>query len=308
MLNGFTILFFPGLLFSVVLALFVAWVDRKVTARVQWRVGPPLLQPAYDLAKLMGKDTMIPMGAPRWLFLGAPILALSSSLLFSLVLWSANMHPGTPLIGDLMVVLYLTMMPGVAVILGGLASGTPHSVLGASREIKLLLGDELVMVMALTVVVIQTGGTLSLGSIKTYQQSYGVIAGTPSGAIALVLGVLAMQAKLALVPFDASEAETEIMGGTLMAYSGPPLAFFKLSQWVMRAMLPLLLVHCFWGGIDFNGWAPLVGLGKMTAFWVIIILIRNTNPRVRVDQALRFFVIWGGALGVIALILALLGY
>lgn len=308
MLNAITILLFPGLIFTLALSLFVAWVDRKVTARVQWRVGPPLLQPAYDLAKLMGKDTVIPKDAPRWLFLGAPIAALSAALLFSMVLWSANLHVARPIIGDLIVVLYLAMVPALAITLGGLASGSPHSVLGASREIKLLIVDDLVIILALLVAVIQAGGTFSLGALLEYQRNYGVIAASPSGAIALIIAVLAMQAKLALVPFDTSEAETEIMGGTLVAYSGPPLAFFKLSQWVMRAMLPLLLVHCFWGGIVFEGWHILAGLGKVAVFWVIMILLRNTNPRVRVDQALRFFAIWGGLLGIIAIILAQLGY
>ncbi|MCK5148404.1 NADH-quinone oxidoreductase subunit H [bacterium] len=309
MMDTINILIFPGLIFTIILALFVAWVDRKVTARVQWRVGPPLLQPLFDFTKLMGKETMIPGQATAWLFYAAPIMALTGALVFSFTLWNANLYPDNSMVGDLIVVVYLAMIPSVAFMLGGLVSGSPHSVLGASREIKLLLGDELIIVMALMVVIIQSGGSIKLGAILDYQRTYGAVAWSPSGMIALILAILAMQAKLALVPFDMSEAETEIMGGTLVAYSGPLLAFFKLTQWIMRAMLPLLLVHCFWGGIIFSSWVSiLAGLGKLLVFWVIMILIRNTNPRVRIDQALKFFTVWGGCLGVLAMILAMLGY
>lgn len=308
MMDGFHILLFPGVVFTVALALVVAWVDRKVTARVQWRVGPPLWQPALDLAKLMGKEATLPLGAPRWLFLGAPLAALASALLFSYMLWSANLDRAQDGLGDLIAILYLGMIPSISVMLGGLAAGSPQSVLGASREIKLFLADELVFILALMVAVIKAGGALKLAQLLNYQQNYGLVAASPSGVIALILAVLAMQAKLTLVPFDMAEAETEIMGGTLTTYAGPPLAFFKLSQWIMRAVLPLLLVHCFLGGIAFEGWRVLAGLGKLVALWVVIILIRNTSPRVRIDQAFRFFVLYGGLLGVVAVVLAMLGY
>jgi len=110
-----------------------------------------------------------------------------------------------------------------------------------------------------------------------------------------------MQAKLALVPFDASEAETEIMGGVLIEYSGMLLAIFKLTKTMLMVALPLFLITLFWQGFNF------VSLWKYVVLLVIIVLIRNTNPRVRIGQAVRFF--WGKMtmLAVLAVLLAIKG-
>ena len=107
-----------------------------------------------------------------------------------------------------------------------------------------------------------------------------------------------MQAKLCLVPFDMSEAETEIMGGVLIEYSGMLLGIFKLTKIMMLVALPVFLTTVFWGG--FSIW-------KYVVLLVIIILMRNTNPRVRIDQAMRFF--WGKMtlIASVAVLLAVLG-
>ena len=107
-----------------------------------------------------------------------------------------------------------------------------------------------------------------------------------------------MQAKLGLVPFDASEAETEIMGGIFIEYSGILLGVLKLTRFMMMAAVPLFLITVFWAG--FSVW-------KYAVLLVIIILMRNTNPRVRIDQAMRFF--WGKmtAIALIAVLLAVMG-
>ena len=116
-----------------------------------------------------------------------------------------------------------------------------------------------------------------------------------------------MQAKLALVPFDAPEAETEIMEGTYIEYSGVPLAIYRLTRAMMLFVLPIFLVTLFMGGITFSGWHILWGILKYVLLLVIIVLIRNTAPRVRIDQAMKFF--WGPmtALAVLGIIFASLG-
>ena len=110
-----------------------------------------------------------------------------------------------------------------------------------------------------------------------------------------------MQAKLTVVPFDAPEAETELTGGAYMEYSGPPLAMFKLTRAMMLFTMPVFLVTVFCGGIP-----PWLGLPAYVLLIVVVVLIRNTTPRVRVDQAVRFF--WGpvtiAALAAIGLALA----
>lgn len=299
---------FPGFLFTAVVGLLVSWIDRRVTGRVQWRVGPiSPFQNFYDLIKLMGKETIVPAGGSKLTFLLAPLFGLAAVTIVSTLIWRTIILPKETFIGDLIVVLYLLAIPSLAVIMGGFASKNPLASLGASREMKLILAYELPFILAALVPVIQAGMKIQLGEILRYQTNSGMVLGSFSGTIAFLVAILCMQAKLALVPFDAPEAETEIMEGTYIEYSGVPFAVYKLTRAMMLFVLPMFLVLIYWGGIVFSGWHILWGILKYVALVVIIVLIRNTAPRVRIDQAMRFF--WGKMtiIAVVALILALLG-
>jgi NADH-quinone oxidoreductase subunit H len=114
--------------------------------------------------------------------------------------------------------------------------------------------------------------------------------------------LLAIQAKLGLVPFDIAEAEQEIMSGPYIEYSGPVLAMFKITRAMMLFVLPLFLITMLWGGIA-SWWS----VPKFLAVIVLIILIKNTNPRVRIDQALKFFWTAVTALSGAGLVLAMFG-
>ena len=300
-------LIFPGFLFTAIVGMLASWIDRKVTARVQWRVGPPLLQPLYDFVKLLGKETVIPRGCSKATFLLAPLFGLMAATFVSAQVWAAMLWPDKGFAGDLIVVVYFLIFPLLAVIIGGFASKNPIASLGASREMKLLLADELPFLLAVLVPVIHAEGTIQLGDLFHYQQTYGWVFGSFSGVIAIIVAVITMQAKLTLIPFDIPDAETEIMSGPYVEYSGPPLAIFKLTRWMMLFTLPMVLVLLFLGGMKFQGWDILWSILKYVALLVLIILIRNTNPRVRIDQAVRF--LWGPVtiLGIIAVVLAFLG-
>lgn len=303
----FYFVIFPGFLFTAVAGLLASWIDRKVTARVQWRVGPPWWQNFADFIKLLGKETIVPQGSSRATFLLAPIFGLAAVTIVSTLLWLTIINPASTFIGDLIVVLYLLTIPAIAVIIGGFASRNPLASLGASREMKLILSYELPFILVCLVPVIQAGGTIRLGEILNYQINNGMVLGSLSGGLAFIVAILCMQAKLTLVPFDIPEAEQEIMAGPYIEYSGPTLAVFKLTRQMMLFVVPMFLVVLFLGGIIFSGWHILWGILKYVILLVIIVLIRNTNPRVRIDQAVRFF--WGPMtlLAIIAVLLALLG-
>jgi len=303
----FSFLIFPGFLFTAVIGCLASWIDRKVTARVQWRVGPPILQPFYDLVKLSGKETIVPRGGAKLTFLTTPIVALSAITLVSTLTWRVLLSPQTTFIGDLIVVIYLLTIPSIALIISGAASGNPLASLGASREMKLILGYELPFILAIFVPVIKAGGIIRLGDLLAWQRVNHIFLGSLSGFIAFIVAILCMQAKLGLVPFDAPEAETEIIAGPYIEYSGTPLALYKLTRWMMLFVVPMFLVLIFMGGINFSGWHILWGILKYVLLLVIIVLMRNTNPRLRIDQAMKFF--WGPITGlaIIATILALLG-
>jgi len=309
-----------GFLLTAVIGLVASWIDRKVTARVQYRVGPPLLQPAIDIVKLLGKETVIPAGASRFAFLAAPLLGLAGVIAVSTLLWVNNFHPSEAeagFMGDLIVVVYLLTLPSLSIILGGFASRNPLASIGASREMKLILSYELPFVLAVLVPVVKSGYALKLGAILEAQQG-GVFIGSWSGLLAFVVVMMCVQAKLALVPFDIPDAETEICGGPLIEYSGAPLAVYRLMKNMLLLTLPLFVIILFMGGVGYEGLggpesgytrlSPLYGALKYVGVVALITVVRNTNPRVRIDQAMRFF--WGPMtiIAVIALALALKGW
>lgn len=287
----FYLLVFPGFLFSSIVGLIYTWIDRKVTARVQFRVGPPLLQPFYDFFKLLGKDTFVPDGAPRAIFLGAPLLGLASVSILSTILLVSNILPHETFLGDIIVVLYIFAFVPIVLIAGASASSNPISALGASREMTLYLAYELPLLLSLATIIVKSGGMLRIGDLLMWQWTHHPFLYSLSGALAFVAAFLCIQAKLGFVPFDMAEAEQEIMGGTIIEYSGPALGVLKLVKAILYFVSSLFLVIMFWGGFRSprDGWWHIFGWLKPVAVLVLIVLVKNTNPRLRIDQALRFF-------------------
>ncbi len=298
----FWILIFPGFLFTLVVGLILSWLVRKVSALVQYRVGPPLMQPLFDVIKLMGKEILIPKDANRTIFIMAPIAAMAAIMLLSTMLWRITIAPSQIFVGDVIVAIYLMTLPSLALILGSSASASPHATIGTSREMKLIMAYELPLVLALVVVIIKTGGVINLEAISHSKPIFSI-----SGAIAFVVSLLAVQAKLGFVPFDIAEAETEIAGGIMMEYSGATLAVWKITQAMMLAALPLFLVMVFLGGFGTTAVTIAAGIAKYILVVVLLILIKNTNPRLRIDQAMKFFWVYCGLGMVIAVALAIVG-
>lgn len=293
---------FPGFLFSSTVGLFLTWVDRKVTARIQWRVGPPIYQPFADFFKLLSKETLIPDGASKLLFLIAPIISVFAMSAVGAMLIIMNFYPTSSFMGDLIVIIYLLALPPLATIIGASASKNPLSAVGASREMTLYFGYELPFITAILVAIIKTGGEIRIGEIVMFQEMYGPILYSISGVTATIVILVCMQAKLGYVPFDIAEAEQELMAGVYTEYSGFALALFKLTKAMMLFLLPCLIITLFWGGIA--SWFAIL---KLLLFVVLIILIKNTNPRLRIDQALKFFWIGLMPLAVLGIVLAFFG-
>ena len=296
---AFAFVIFPGFVFTATVGLVLTWVDRFVSARVQWRKGPPLYQPFADMLKLLLKQTVVPAGASKVTFLFAPMLGFAAMCVTSVLLFYVNFFPQGSFVGDLIVLVYLFALPPIAIIIGASASRNPLSAVGASREMTLYLGYELPFLLALAVPIVRTGGAIRLGDLVLAQQAGGPFLYSVSGVIAAVIVLVCIQAKLGYPPFDMAEAEQEIMSGVLIEYSGVPLAMFRLTKAMMFFLLPCFLVTVFWGGLT-SWWAIL----KFLAIAVLIILIKNTNPRFKIEHALRFFWFILGALGIVAVILA----
>ncbi len=298
----FSYIIFPGFIFSAVVGLFLTWIDRKVTARIHWRVGPPWFQPYADFLKLLLKETIIPEGSSKTLFFLGPLLGLVGMSILAVMLFSMNFYPAGSFVGDIIVIIYLLALPPIGIIIGGSASKNPLASVGASREMTQYFAYELPFLIVLATIILKAGGSIKFGDIVLAQQVQGPFLYSISGVIAAVVILLCVQAKLSFVPFDIPEAEQEIMAGPYIEYSGVALAIYKVTRAMMLFLLPLFLISILWGGFA-DWWA----IPKFLLIIVLIVLMKNTNPRLRIDQALKFFWIGLGILSIIGLVLAFYG-
>jgi len=303
----FYLLIFPGLLFTAVLGLFFMWVDRKVTALIQSRIGPPWYQCYADIGKLLYKQVIIPEGSNRLSFVSAPLLGLAGISLAGGIIWMVNINRNVSFVGDLIVVMYLLVLPSLALIIGGAASRNPFSSVGASREMTMVFAYELPFILAIVTSVIKARSVV-FEDIIAYQLHNGAMIASASGVFASIVFFICMLAKLCYLPFDIPEAESEIIGGTLAEYSGSLLAIFKLTNAMMLLILPLFLITLFLRGIDFSSVAGILFLTlKYLIILTLVILVKSTHPRLRIDQALKFFLGPVTALAIISMILTMLG-
>jgi len=192
-------------------------------------------------------------------------------------------------------------------VIGAMASGNPLSAVGASREIKLILSYELTFILVVAGVILKSGQTLYLDEIMMMQQTQGAFIGSISGVLLFVAALFTIQGKAGLVPFDLAEAETEIAEGTFMEYSGTAYAIIKYTKYILLFILPVFVAEIFFGGLTFTGIHILWSILKVVLVLVLMILIRNTNPRVKISQAMRFFLLWMNLLVIAGLVLHYLG-
>jgi NADH-quinone oxidoreductase subunit H len=300
----FYYLVFPGFIFLFLIGGLFSWTDRKISARVQFRKGPPLLQPFYDFFKLLlVKETILPARGSKLTFLLAPVFGLAGATLSGILILlpAFGIKPGFA--GDIIVIFYVLTIPSLTYIIGALAAGNPLASVGASREMKLIISYELTFLLALAAIIYKSGMVTGLHDIISVQQSQGAFIGSISGVLLMIVFIFCIQAKLGFVPFDMPEAETEITHGCFIEYSGSAYSLIKLTKYMMLFILPAFLCAVLLGGFRFDGINLLWTILKLIGVLLLITLIRNTNPRVRIDQAMRFFFIWMNLLVIAAIIL-----
>ncbi len=287
------------------LAPFFEGILRKVTAKVQSRQGPPIWQPYYDLLKLLGKEDIESGESPAmqrfasWLSLAA-ILTVA-------VLVPMGTTPPMSEAADAYLLIYLLTLCGISTMLAGLAAGSTYSLVGMSREMMSLMTLEPLLAVAVVIGIVHAR-SLRLDAVlhgSPYLQ-----AGVPlAGILMFAVAILAFQALIGRLPFDIAEAETELMEGSLMEYSGPKLALFKFTQMAKLVVYGALVVALFfpWGSGLPTPLNLLSLLVKLVLLVLIVTLVAATHARYRIDQAIRYY---AGLLGasLVALLLALYGY
>jgi formate hydrogenlyase subunit 4 len=292
------VLLFPGGLFALALGLMLKGLDRRVAARLQGRVGPPLAQPFYDLVKLGRKRTMVPDIASAPVFLGAPLIGAVTMLLAAALVPIPGVYAPSPLLGDLLVLLYLLAVPAVVLMIGGSASGSPFGAIGFSREMALMIAYEGPLVLVVAAVALRTG-SFSLTDIVAYQQAHGAFLFDPVMWPALIAFLAFYPANLGIVPFDIPEAETEVLEGPLLEYSGPALGLFKVMSALKAVVVLGLGVALFFPTAPDGAAGLVVHLAKLTLMMLVgVTFLRVSMGRMRIDQAFAFFLKWPLALSI----------
>ena len=236
---------------GVVLGLSFKGVDRKIAAHMQSRIGPPLRQPFWDIGKLLVKDSVVPENSITWLYHFAPVVALASTITLLLYIPLGGYDPVLSGYGDLILLLYLLIIPSLALVVGGFASGSPYATVGAQREMVTMMSYEFPLAIAIIGVVWKLGDTftgdifsLSFISAHPIWAEVGLLGAI--GAVLILLALLiVLPAELSKIPFDVAEAETEIAEGVLVDYSGRNLALFYLADGVKTFALTALVVALF---------------------------------------------------------------
>ena len=292
------LLFFPGGLFLLGSGLVYEYVDRKLVAQFQNRLGPRWFQPLADILKLLAKEEITPEGVNPQLFVALPVVALAAALTAALYVPLFGFQATFTFRGDLIVTLYLLSMMTLCIGLAGANSVDRFSIIGATRTLTQLFSYEAPFLLALLGPAI-VAGTWQIGEINQYAMSNTwLILSQPIGFIVAVIGLMG---KLELPPFDAPEAETEIVSGALTEYSGRGLALFRIGKDVELVIGLALVVAFYLGGLG----NPLVFLLKTLVLLLVTAGLQSLFARLRIDQTVGLW--WRiGALVALAQLLAVI--
>ena len=286
--SAFYFLVFPGILFLAAGGLALEFVDRRLYARFQNRMGPPWFQPAADFIKLVAKEDLIPESADRVIFKLMPIVSLTAATVafFYIPIWGPRALFSFE--GDAVVVLYLLTIPTLCFFLGGWFSNSLYATFGAVRTLTQLFAYEVPLFMAILSPAV-LAGSWSLSEIALYYQVHPLHA-LGNLFIGLPVAIIALLGKLEKVPFDIPEAETEIVGGTFTEYSGRLLGFFRMTVDVETVVVCSLLAAVFlpWGLDQMMGLAFALYCVKVLAIVFLLALARSIFARLRIEQMVEF--------------------
>jgi NADH-quinone oxidoreductase subunit H len=292
---GFALLIWPGLAGGAALGWLFAWIQRKLTARLQGRKGPPFYQPFFDFVKLLGKETVAPGGVDRRLLFALPLIsAVAAVCALSLIPVPGNPMPSFA--GDLIVLLYLLEVPALCEVLAGYSSRSLYGQVGSAREAILWLAYNLPFLAAVLSVAIQAK-SLTLAALVAVPLG-------PVHLAAVAAFLFALPGHLKRNPFSIPNAEQEIVAGPFTEYSGAPLAFFEMAHGLELVALVSLFTVLFLpvGRAAATGWlAYLIGSGALIA---MITLVATATARLTVRHAFRFYWSWGACAAVLALVIA----
>ncbi len=281
--------------FVLVVDILLVWIERKMVARFQDRFGPNrvgpygIIQPIADVIKLLIKEDIMPIGADKFIFNLAPIIALATVLL----LWAVVPLAPTVIGADINVaVLYVVAIGSIGtlgIIMAGWASNNKYALLGAFRTVATMIAYEVPMIIALLIPVL-LARSMGMQTIVNAQSTWYIFI-VPLAAVILFVSSIA---ELGRTPFDISEAESEIVAGFHIEYTGMKFGLFYAGELLHALTVSALIATIFLGGWrgPYVDQLPLLGpvylFIKAFLVYYLIMWVRYSFPRVRIDQMLGF--------------------
>jgi hydrogenase-4 component C len=289
-----------NMLLVVLVAPLLEGTIRKLRAAIQSRQGPPIYQPYLDLLKLLAKEDLRVTGSPivSW---GPPVML--AAILVAAALMPLGLVAPPVAAGDLIVFIGLLALANITLAAMGFATGSAFSSLGASREVMSMLAAEPVMFVSLLVLAVESGSMTFAGLLTA-----------PMGGVTVIAGItylLALQMYVAKVPFDITEAETELIGGPLSELSGPKLALAEWAIYAKQFIYSSLFIQLFlpWT-LSFIPWLALAIVFNVVLVLVldavVVGFVMSVNPRLRLDQALRYGMTLAGAASIVLIVAAIM--
>jgi len=284
---------FPGLLFAIPAGWLSVWAEHKAVARMQRRIGPPMLQPFWDFIKLIGKRTPARSGIEANLLRLYPALSILS-LLGALALLPVFPQNGHGFSGDGILLVALLELPSICFILAGFTSGSLFGEVGAVREAVLSVANNLVFLLAMVTLAV-TQDTFQLAALGGAKLN-------PGHWIAVIGIVLCIPAKLRLNPFSTSSAEQEIYSGPLTEYAGAALGLWQMAhglEWIALTGLVATLVM----PLGAPWWAAAVLFVAISAALVLLYsIVAAATARFTLERSINFYWRWAAVLAVLAIV------
>ena len=282
--------------FPLLVTIILIWVERKFAARLQDRVGPNrvgpfgLIQPLADVVKLLGKEDIIPAGADKPVFNISPVMSVAAVVLIWAVIPFSPIHVGVDLEIGALYFIAVGSIATLAVIMAGWASNNKYALLGAFRVVAQLISYEVPLAISLLVPVMLAGSMSMVGIVEAQAGMWFVF----SAPVAAFIFFISSQAETGRGPFDLLEAESELVAGFNIEYSGMKFGMFFAGEFMHVFTNGVLMAVLFTGGWQ-GPWvhsAPLIGLiyllMKASVWYVLSLLLRNSLPRVRIDQLMAY--------------------
>ncbi|MGW8224502.1 MAG: NADH-quinone oxidoreductase subunit NuoH [Anaerolineales bacterium] len=281
--------------FVLVVDILLVWIERKMVARFQDRFGPNrvgpfgIIQPIADVIKLLIKEDILPVGADKFIFNLAPIIALATVLLLWAVVPLAPTVIGANINVAVLYVVAIGSIGTLGIIMAGWASNNKYAMLGAFRTVAQMIAYEVPMIIALLVPVL-LARSMGMQTIVAAQSPWYIFI-VPLAAVILLVSSIA---ELGRTPFDISEAESEIVAGFHIEYTGMKFGLFYAGELLHALTVSALISTLFLGGWrgPFVDQLPILGpvylFVKAFLVYYLIMWIRYSFPRVRIDQMLGF--------------------